>query len=649
MGTALLAVPSCTDTWEEHYVSDESNAATKTLWELLEEREDLSSFRSIASKAKFYRDERHPAYTLNGNDTVYYTFKDVLSANTPVTLWAPVNNAMTAEEWAKFEEMAQTEGYNLQQQFVSNHIALYRKTMNKAGGTTETIRLINDKFATINYAECKLQNSNVTEANIGATNGLLHIIDNENEFFFNLYEYIKYSGKVQSFSKYLVERDTIEFLPNASIEGNPDANGNPTYVDSVYRQENLMFKNRTYNPTKNDANDEWMTDVKMFNAEIAKEDSAFVMIIPTDKAWQEATERLAPYYKYADAYPKMNKLVNTPIAKYALTLNNARPAFENGKGHGTVDSLSTANIEMDMIYPLVFNARTQKGNGGIVWTAQQFVENYMNCEYLLTTTGDTIRDVYNEVDGVKQKVWEMASLFEDGVVEIKEMSNGYAIITDSWNFSKDYFMRDVDIEANPYNIYKNVNTSTRLQEKEINNTVAAEWIDEYGRVSEQRYLHVKNSSESGKNEVTFGLTGSKFGQANVMSAKYDVMVVMVPTWYNVSAETPELPTKKVLNKLTFTLYWWDDAVKEALADSENQGYGYAYQNKLQVKNVEYDNSKVDTLMLFEDFEFPVSYKNVRNSHPILEILSNVSATDRRKGYTNEFCIDRIILKCKEAE
>ena len=76
-GTALMAVPSCTDTWNEHYRTEDQHTANNSLWELLEAEEELSNFRSIVAKAKYYRDEHHPAFTINGNDTVYYTFKDV--------------------------------------------------------------------------------------------------------------------------------------------------------------------------------------------------------------------------------------------------------------------------------------------------------------------------------------------------------------------------------------------------------------------------------------------------------------------------------------------------------------------------------------------------------------------------------------------
>ena len=431
MGTALMAVPSCTDTWNEHYQAEDAYTATESLWELLEAREDLSNFRSIVSKAKFYRDETHPAYTINGEDTVFYTFKDVLNANSPVTVWAPTNDALTAEEWQKFEEMAENDGYNLQQQFVGNHIALYRKTMTKSG--KETLRLINSKFAVINYDESTLQKAQVVEKNIGARNGLLHILDSQNEFLFNLYEYIKFSGEVETFSEYLVKRDTVYFMESASIEGLPDENGNPTYVDSVYFQDNMMFGRSSYNPTGADAEDAWMNDIKMFNAQLNTEDSAFVMVVPTDIAWQNITEKIQPLYNYVSTYPRMDK-VNLSATKAAtMDIFKARKGYATGKGYETVDSLKAVNIDMDIISPLVFNVNLQPQKDGQVWTMENFINGgYRDCEYLLTTVGDTIRDIYEVENGVKTLVWSKNSLFEgEGVKETKEMSNGMPLLPTS--------------------------------------------------------------------------------------------------------------------------------------------------------------------------------------------------------------------------
>lgn len=636
MGTALMAVPSCTDTWEEHYNAEDTGSADKTLWELLEEREDLSSFRNIVSKAKYYRDEGRPAFTMNGSDTVFYTYKDILSGNSPVTVWAPKNDALTAEEWARYEQMAETNAYNLQQQFISNHMALFRKTMTKTG--KETIRLINNKFATLDYDNGLIQKSAIKEKNIGASNGLLHIIDSENEFLYNLYEYIKFSGVVNTFKEYLVQRDTLIFMQGSSIEGLPDANGNPTYVDSVYFQDNLMFSRSSYDPTGADSEEEWMTRMKMFNAQISTEDSAFVMIVPTDKAWAEARAKLAPYYKYADAYPKMNKLRDNPETKQRITIEKAKHAFPCEFKYGTTDSLQRVNIDMDIVYPLVFNARLQRGNGGQDWrNAQQFIENYKNCKYLLTTTGDTIRDVYDEAGNL---IWSKNSLFEDGTVEIKEMSNGIAILTDSWNYGHNYWMRDLEMETDYYYKNETAGAGTSAVYFEVNNNATANWINQYGKCSRQACLHVYNSDPQAENVIVFPLDGSKLGQANVMSAKYDIQIVVVPYWYS-NTEEPEIEAHK--NKFTCTLYYWDE-------DYQNNKYdGYKYQKKVTMVTDPYKNEKVDTITIFEDFQFPVSYRNQKYSYPFLEIKTNAKRADIRRGFSNSFKIDQIILKCKESE
>ena len=643
MGTALMAVPSCTDTWSEHYLTEDAYTANESLWEVLEGREDLSNFREIIEKAKFYRDEHHPAFTIEGEDTVYYTFKDVLNGNTPVTVWAPANEAMTQEEWDKFAAMAETDGYNLQQQFLGNHIALYRKTMTKSG--QETFRLINSKFATVNYDDSKLQKSNVVEKNIGARNGLLHVLESQNEFLFNLYEYIKFSGEVNTFSEYLVKRDTLYFEPSKSIEGLPDENGNPTYVDSVYVLNNMMFDMNSENPTSIDANDAWMNNLNMFHAQLNTEDSAFVMIVPTDIAWETVTNKLKPYYKYVSTYPRMDKTKIGSTKASTSSIFGARKSYENGKGYETVDSLQDVNINMDIITPLVFNVNLQPNNG-TVWTLEKFMKGgYRECEYLLTTVGDTIRDVYEEINGIKTLVWSKNSLFEDASVkEQKEMSNGYAIVSDKWNYPRSYWMRDIDVDASVFKTYDK-SAATNTTEFDINNTISKDWIDEYGRCSEQKYLQVSGRSASTNPEIVFALEGSKQGYADAMSGKYDVQIVLVPRWYETSQDGERDTTAVVYkNRLICTLYYWDENL---IGGSDLK---YTKQNKIVSDKIEYNGEKVDTITVLTDVEFPVSYKNLLQAHPVLHITSDkISKDDEKANYNRTFNIDRIILKSKEAE
>lgn len=637
MGTALTAVPSCTDTWNEHYQTEDAYTATETLWELLESREDLSRFRNIAAQTKFYRDETHPAFTLDGNDTVFYTFKDVLSANTPVTLWAPCNDALTDEEWQKYEDMAQNDGYNLQQQFIGNHMALYRKTMTKTG--TETFRLVNSKFATIDYAGKMFQKAHVAEGDIPARNGLLHILESGNEFLYNLYEYIKFSGEVTTFRDYLVARDTTYFLESASIEGLPDENGNPTYVDSVYFQDNMMFNTRKYNPTGEDANDAWMNSLKMFMSRINEEDSAYVMVVPTDAAWAKATDDMKKYYNYGEGvYPRMSKVKITATKATTRDIYGARKSFPNGKGYETVDSLQTTNIDMDIIWPLSFNINLQPQQDGKPWTKETFMNGgYKKCEYLLTTVGDTIRDVYEEIDGVKTLVWKKDDLFEKGKIET--MSNGYAIVSDTWNYHRSHWMRDIDVDVDFMSIYE-TGTSTRYYSYDISNDL--DWIDQYGRCSEQRYINVSGITTSTTPDIAFILQGCKQGDADAMSAKYDVQIVLVPMWYNTSAEDPDLEAGNTKARLICTLYGWSPD------NIGGKDLSYKKQKNLGQATIEYSGEKVDTITVLENVEFPLSYKNLNDAYPVLNITSaKLTTAELKNGYSRSFNIDRIILKCKE--
>ncbi len=649
MGTALIAVPSCTDTWNEHYQTEDSYTADKSLWELLENRADMSKFCNIVGKAKFYRDENHPAYTLNGSDTVYYTFKDVLNANTSITVWAPTNDAMSEAEWQKFETMAAKEGYNLQQQLLGNHIALFRKSMSKTG--TEKLRLINNKIAVLDYDKKMFGTSEVIASNsdIGAKNGLLHVISTRNEFFYNLYEYVKFSGEVTSFRDYLVARDTTEFDENKSIEGLPDENGNPTYVDSVYIQDNMMFRDLSreetpyaYNPTGSDADDAWMNPLKMLNAQINTEDSLFVMVVPTDLAWATATENMKPYYNYGEGvYPRMSKVKNTSSKAATSDIKGALKSYNNGRGYETVDSLQAVNIEMDIIAPLAFNINLQPGKGATGWTKAGFMDGgYKNCEYFLTTTGDTIRDVYEEINGVKTLVWDKNSLFENGT--LKEMSNGYAVVSDTWNYPRAHWMRDIDVEADFLTVYdKGTSTSNSVYD-------SYGWTDSIGgRCSENRYMNVTGRTPSSNPEISFILKGCKQGDADVMSAKYDVQVVFVPLWYNtsddVTPDTTSVEEKIAKARLVFTLWGW------SVDKIGGKDLSYKKQEKIDSKTIEYRSEKVDTITIMENVEFPLSYKNLADAYPVLHITSDrLDPAELKEGYNRAFNIDRIILKCKEA-
>ena len=678
MGAALVAASSCTDTWNEHYETETGTSADQTLWQTISQDESLSKFAQLMEAAKYYRDENHPAYTTAADGSQEpYTYKQVLEGNNTVTVWAIKNDALSdngnendKEDWAYWLKMAQEDGYNFQQQFIGNHMALSRRPMAASGTESERIRLVNNKLAEINYANQTFAGSKIIKSDIGTRNGLLHIIDKLTPFDYNIYEYIKFNtdAKTSKIREYIVKRDTTYFVPGLSIEGLPDENGNPTYVDSVYFQGNMNFSWRLYNPTDYDSNDAWMNGMKMMWAEINAEDSAFVVVIPTNTAWDEAVNRLSPYYNYADTYPRMDKIKTGDKTK-TIDIKNARQTYTTSDGslYQTTDSLRDVNVTMDIATQLAFNLNEQPQINKQKWTMEEFMKNYELCPYLINTRGDTI---FNKKLDKQGRGCDLSEVFSGNKVK---MSNGYVIETDRWGMPSDVWKRAVGVNCG-YNYYEK-SSSTQLSTGNINVSQSEKWIDIYGRPSYLDYAIVTGNTTNTRPEIVFPLYGSDQGNAYVMSnlngqgAKYDIYAVMVPVWYKTSQEEPDffkviteevpdpteedpghtrLDTIEIVhqhNLLEFTLYYWNGI-------PDKSTYEYKNQASISKKNIIYTGEKVEPVLIFEDVEFPYSYMNLYNTYPVLKIASlahsNSNCQNNDKStHSLGFNIDRILLVPKE--
>lgn len=650
LGAALMAVPGCTDTWDEHYVNEvgsNSTAATKTLWELISEDPNLSKFAAIAEKAKFYKDDIHPVET--------YTYKNLLQSSQVCTVWAPTNEYFDDAEFQKWLDMCETDGYNVQQQFMANHIALWRHNVSES--KIDTLKMINGKNMEFDKIAMTMQGVELDDNNIAALNGTLHTLKGITPFNYNFYEYLKFGNELKEFGAYLISKDTVYFNNNASIEGMPDENGNPTYVDSVYSTQNRLM-DREYRPKTNP--EDWMMFEKGFSARINAEDSAFIMLLPTDATWQATKEKLSPLYKYADMYEDRVKQ-NSTASKTPEKMSDYK-----------ADSLQDIAIKMDMVAPLVFNINKQPLIGdeknGTPWTMDYFIETKgKEARYLLNMRNDTLRST---------EAWDQTTLFNG---EVKQMSNGNAYLIDSWNFPKDFYFPDVYVEAGMGTIFMHDHSSYWLgiaNQQNFSNDNLSPITSKYGRVSKNDFLHVEPVGDGNKIKCEFKLKGNTneayTPNADVMSGKYDIYLVLVPNWYYKLGQQGYLTEEFYKEKIEYeeingdsvlVRYTWDvdTAYIDSLADANK------YKLKVQVrynnneksdvlvpKNasgaevIEYDAKKVDTVLVCKDFEFPYTYKNLQNSYPSLVITQGLGNKDKEDtGFTRFLNIDRIILKSKE--
>lgn len=630
IGALILATPSCSD-YDDHYFPTRGGEsdATETLWEKISSDPNLSRFANILQHARYYKDDTHPVKN--------YTYADVLSSGQVCTVWAPENDYFTEEEYKEWLAMAETNGYNLEQQLVRNHIALWRH--NLSGTAVDTIKMYNGKNLIFDRPEATMQGVKLNRSNIPAMNGVLHTLKGRTPFEYNFYEYIKYSGELPAFHEYFIGKDTTYFNSNASIEGLPDKNGNPTYVDSIYTTSNLLIGNYSYLPRTNQ--EKYMSAMRGLgfrNSYINAEDSMYIMILPTDAAWEEAYNKLKPLYKYAATYEnrdKGNRGTNEIMKEY------------------NADSLTEENIKNDLTYPLLFNIHKQPKLGGfeqgLPWTLEQFVQTVAEqndtAEYLYNTYGDTIRS---------SEIWKKTELFNG---ECIKMSNGYGYKVNKWAFPLEYYMAPVLVEVTGGAFYYQSSdkfyTGTG-QTKSFSNSSYADIANKYGRVSRDNFYLMKPKGTSHpKGEIKlYGnvrldpTTKSSVGghYSEVMSGKYDIYIVMVPNWYTTISDAGEL------DSVFYDSLYVDSIAalcKNKFKVQLRYNNGAASDATTKAVEIDYDAKKVDTIKVFENFTFPYSYKDLRFCYPTMIVQGSASSANLRNGYIRELCIDQVIMKGKE--
>lgn len=159
---------------------------------------------------------------------------------------------------------------------------------------------------------------------------------------------------------------------------------------------------------------------------------------------------------------------------------------------------------------------------------------------------------------------------------------------------------------------------------------AHECTDTAGIISGTSFLDVSGRSASVAPQIQVALKEPK-QPCRLLAGTYDVYLVMVPDYYKAPEIASELKAK---HKLSTTLYYHNSMEDQKPVQS-------------QTYNFEYDGEKVDTVLLYEGMNIPMSYYGFRDFFPYLQITSqHLSVTERKNGYIYPFAIDRVILKAR---
>ena len=262
MAAGMLTAASCTDFDDYNEVpkdvfsSDLAEMADKTLWENIQDNEELSDFKELVLRAGFDK---------------------ALGESQNYTVWAPKNGSFDLSDYDGLTDKA------LLKQFVQNHIARFNHPA--IGTVKERVLMLNEKSYDFEGSSDYTFNGLGLEQggiNLPSNNGLMHIIESPAVYYPNLYEFITddvmTEGKdIDRLHEFYKRKETVTLNESKSVVG-PIVDGLQTYVDSVMDTNNEL----------------WST----LNAKIQVEDSTYTFLMPTEKAWTDFYNRIKSYYNY---------------------------------------------------------------------------------------------------------------------------------------------------------------------------------------------------------------------------------------------------------------------------------------------------------------------------------------------------------------
>lgn len=263
LAAASFAMVACMDTWDEHYGGNGQIASDKTLLQLIEEAGDLNDFLKVLKST----------HVFNNNKPTQITYADLLGADQTFTVWAPKDGTFNLD--SLLNECATVKGDSMcGQHFVQNHIAHY--IYNNSSTNNKSVMMLNDKFLDLQNGNFQGVSYVAGRSNVPAMNGLLHVVENELPYMYNVYEGVTTLDQYAHVGSFFKSYEELELDENASIPSGI-VDGMIIYSDSVMRRNNILFG--TFNP-------------------INEEDSNFIMLVPNEQDWNRVYTEAAGYFNY---------------------------------------------------------------------------------------------------------------------------------------------------------------------------------------------------------------------------------------------------------------------------------------------------------------------------------------------------------------
>lgn len=580
----LLGFTACTD---DHFdIQPSTVSGSNTIWQNVEANADLDSVAMILRRCKVMKSQT--------DKSAKQTYAELLATSQQLTAWLPKNGTFNAKQYldeldsaavlrAK-DEMAGTRAeYDVANRFARNHIARFNYESNMG---EQRIALMNSKIVNYNAGEgtfngVKLDAAN---ANILSSNGMLHVLDGESQFAYNIFERLQVDSRFAKIYGDIDKYNVYTFSASSSTQGSMNHNGSMEYVDSVWSRTNSLISDAGLN-------------------DLTDEDSLFVSVIPTDAAYKAARQKLQGLFKYAKSYNYAwdeSKRDWTNKGTNALKFNT--------------DSLTTYNVTDRILSASSFSVGYNSEGPVTTSNPQAFLNHVLTADSLNTNVGLVI---YNKDKGNVNPIFD-GQTADDAI----KASNGYIFAVDNYNYDPSYsFIQKMNINGhNTSQVTGSTSEQAQYVTLDKENQNADVNVDALGADNYYYYFPVSGNSQL---NIDFKLN-------RVLSTKYKISIVLLPNRVNINNIRTEDDGTVIEEKPVFDVQ---------IRDDKGSVIGKA------VKNVSVDQDKVEKKVLWEAFEFPYAYFGLPSgyeSFPVLRI--SMSYAQQRKGKCKALSIAKVILE-----
>ena len=401
----VLGMVACTD---DHYdIVEPGETAKKTIWQNIQENENLSDFAAVLSATSYLKNDMDfPTASAK------MSYADYLNSPQSLTVWAPINGSFDVEEMllklevikAKYSEdpkAATKEEYIFASQFLGQHIARFN---HESQGEDKRVRMLNAKYIVYDASAKTFDGIALLddEATLTSSNGTLHLLSTASVYAYNVFDFLSSTSELSKINSVFTDKefDITSFSPGMSTEGALNSDGKMEYVDSVYTNYNTLLN--------------------MANAQLKNEDSVYVAVFPTDEAYDDALAVVKSMFNYKNGTYKNYK--GTGKWEDSETL----------KSGYNFDSLAELNAKK-LLFSSMFFSPSIMGKDMNIGDSEAIINYCLYNDSVKTTNGKTI---YSKKTADGKNPFFLGDNNED--VEPIKVSNGYVFAVNRYNLDPAY-------------------------------------------------------------------------------------------------------------------------------------------------------------------------------------------------------------------